>query len=529
MGVRIQELPETTGIKKEDVLIVEDGQGTKKGTVQQLDEALGVSQLKEDLSDLDSRLSESKIDKPKTSDDNKFPRAKNGDVEWVEQGMPTDEQTSNAINNWLNAHPEATTTVQDRSLTENKFTDELKKKTIKDYVTPEMFGAVGDGVTDDTEALKRSISYSNENNKLLLGTGKSYLITKDITLSCNFNLNHSTIISDGLKITLKRSCELTNGVLYNTHILIDGPLVKLDTITFKNFTLSAITLNAGSYEPFISNIRIETNVSSVDTVAITCNTDDATFSKVYGYGAHKGIINNGADNYYEDIHLWLNYFNVFDGSVFITNKGGAVFFTNCCCDSYETFYTETLKYLTTRIDNCHWLNNNSIFKGKTFTLFDIPESHDGSYLQGSLIVDIPSASSNNKVNIGNQFTNVKLTNYNGNFSDFKTYLNRDLLQQATNVTVSLLESSMATSNCLTYFGYVTNGENRIIIDLKKFLYIAKIKKKQLLTDIVIQKENESTKDGKALVTIENGLITIEPYLSSAEAVHIWSVWMTIYY
>lgn len=49
MGVRIQELPETTGIKKEDVLIVEDGQGTKKGTVQQLDEALGVSQLKEDI------------------------------------------------------------------------------------------------------------------------------------------------------------------------------------------------------------------------------------------------------------------------------------------------------------------------------------------------------------------------------------------------------------------------------------------------------------------------------------------------
>lgn len=49
MGVRIQELPETTGINKEDLLIVEDGQGTKKGTVQQLDEALGVSQLKEDI------------------------------------------------------------------------------------------------------------------------------------------------------------------------------------------------------------------------------------------------------------------------------------------------------------------------------------------------------------------------------------------------------------------------------------------------------------------------------------------------
>lgn len=52
MGVRIQELPETTGINKEDVLIVEDVQGTKKGTVQQLDEALGVSKLKEDIAEI---------------------------------------------------------------------------------------------------------------------------------------------------------------------------------------------------------------------------------------------------------------------------------------------------------------------------------------------------------------------------------------------------------------------------------------------------------------------------------------------
>lgn len=61
MGVRIQELPETTGINKEDVLIVEDGQGTKKGTVQQLDEALGVSQLKEDLVSLKNNIVKNKI------------------------------------------------------------------------------------------------------------------------------------------------------------------------------------------------------------------------------------------------------------------------------------------------------------------------------------------------------------------------------------------------------------------------------------------------------------------------------------
>ena len=45
-------MPSSNGIKKDDLLIVEDTEGTKKGTVQQLDEALGVSKLKEDFVNL---------------------------------------------------------------------------------------------------------------------------------------------------------------------------------------------------------------------------------------------------------------------------------------------------------------------------------------------------------------------------------------------------------------------------------------------------------------------------------------------
>lgn len=54
--------------------------------------------------------------------------------------------------------------IADGSITEDKFSDTLKLKTIKDYVTPEMYGAVGDGETDDSEAVQNAI---DNNDKIL--------------------------------------------------------------------------------------------------------------------------------------------------------------------------------------------------------------------------------------------------------------------------------------------------------------------------------------------------------------------------
>lgn len=83
-----------------------------------------------------------------------------GTTEWADVGLPTDAQTAQAVSDWLDAHPEATTTVQDGSLTEAKFSNALKLKTFKEYVTPQMFGAVGDGTTDDTTAFTNFVNAS---------------------------------------------------------------------------------------------------------------------------------------------------------------------------------------------------------------------------------------------------------------------------------------------------------------------------------------------------------------------------------
>ena len=113
-----------------------------------------------------AKILESKINRP-TDENNQYSdgndgqllRSKgDGSTEWSDVGQPTDAQVSQAVTDWLNDHPEATTTVQDGSLTEAKFSAALKLKTIKDYATPEMFGAVGDGVTDDSSAFSQAIN-----------------------------------------------------------------------------------------------------------------------------------------------------------------------------------------------------------------------------------------------------------------------------------------------------------------------------------------------------------------------------------
>lgn len=49
MGVRIAELPSSKGISKTDLIIVQDNESTKQGTIKQLDDSLGVSRLIEEF------------------------------------------------------------------------------------------------------------------------------------------------------------------------------------------------------------------------------------------------------------------------------------------------------------------------------------------------------------------------------------------------------------------------------------------------------------------------------------------------
>lgn len=101
------------------------------------------------------------------------------------------------VNDWLDDHPEATTTVEDGSLTYSKFAEDTLQ-----WVTPEMFGAAGDGVTDDTIALQNAL---DNGNVILKGT---YFVTADLTVNGKILGKDGTIILYGCQIIYGNTCSI---------------------------------------------------------------------------------------------------------------------------------------------------------------------------------------------------------------------------------------------------------------------------------------------------------------------------------
>lgn len=80
------------------------------------------------------------------------------------------------VNSWLDEHPEATTTVQDGSLTSSKMSGELKEWIRSNTINVKDFGAVGDGVTDDTQAIKSAFATLGDYGHIVFPKGY-YIVT----------------------------------------------------------------------------------------------------------------------------------------------------------------------------------------------------------------------------------------------------------------------------------------------------------------------------------------------------------------
>lgn len=259
-----------------------------------------------------------------------------------------------------------------------------------DTVYPHMFGAVGDGVTDDTVALQLAIDYAVANKKLLkLSGGCTYLISKILSWSgayIRFDGNNATIkvsdiitpftsksLSSVFKINNLADLEDTTHSRYilrrfgNVNIDCNcgravygiyaerGGKTVYQNIMVNNPEFCALRL-MNSNEAIISNVHAcQTDVNYDDirndyknSVGIYLSASDSYVENCVCVDFIRGFATGGTDNHFSKCHAWNAIdMNKMKNSISFDVLGGYSTFSQCTVDSTKYgFYLHKQNYET---------------------------------------------------------------------------------------------------------------------------------------------------------------------------------------
>jgi len=184
-------------------------------------------------------------------------RSTGSGTEWATVGQPTDEQTAEAVTDWLDEHPEATTTVQDESITEAKLAPAIKKKIING-IMPEKL---------PVDVLYNKVNYDNYNiteggcivgDKLVVAF---YQEGNDTNIKIReFNLSTFAIIREKtLSIVHAGSMSYYNGNLYIADV---GSTKKIQVVRYSDLTI--IDSKTLSYAPYALCVNSKGQLAVMD-------------------------------------------------------------------------------------------------------------------------------------------------------------------------------------------------------------------------------------------------------------------------
>lgn len=101
----------------------------------------------------------------------------NGSTEWVDEGLPTDAQTAQAVSDWLDAHPEATTTVQDGAITRGK---------INSGLLPYILNGEAYTITDINGDLGAKVNAALAAHDVVIVPTGNYILEEPIVISSDY-------------------------------------------------------------------------------------------------------------------------------------------------------------------------------------------------------------------------------------------------------------------------------------------------------------------------------------------------------
>lgn len=201
--------------------------------------------------------------------------------EYIKTAIPGDIQK--VVNKWLTDHPEATTTVRPGSLSPMHFTEQGKELVCNNYMTPEFFGAKGDGVTDDTEAIKSAIdTFKGHVGTVYLKEGQ-YRITEPIVIPSNINL----VGAGSAKYGRRGSDIPTTVIFYDGDIEESMVKYERDGATVFGGSIRNLTLDGQGLVNHVVDLRRAGRVH-IDRCSIVNALEDG----IYAHSTYENIITN---------------------------------------------------------------------------------------------------------------------------------------------------------------------------------------------------------------------------------------------
>lgn len=222
------------------------------------------------------------------------------------------------------------------------------------FVTPEMFGAIGDGVADDTEALGKALA--NQGKVVLKGV---YRVTDRVMCSCSeIDGSNSTIIADLSAATNEDAIRFT-----------DVPNVKITDLTINgnngNLRYGVCVLNAENVtldNITVFNVRDMNSATASDMIALyDCINVCATRINVHDcYKLGDGNVDSGGGalyGFYSTGYDRLTLENSYFGEIHNINSAGDYILE----DAAAIYVRTTNKSATTLIENVTGVNTGKRF------------------------------------------------------------------------------------------------------------------------------------------------------------------------
>ena len=245
------------------------------------------------------------------------------------------------------------------------------------YVTPEMFGAVGNGTTNDSSAFNACIAKANETGKYVLLSNKTYLIGNTLTNISNINIIgiNATIILDNNTFTKEiNNCVFSN-ITFKRTVRSDLPLTeKFFSSQFKYCNFVDINYLFNNISPRINTLEHllldECNLQNTQLINVTNQFNGVVYSInktlfyydedykqrttiICGYIGGKFIFNNCTFSKFEP-----------DGIIELFSSLDNFEFNNCYIHTYDNANTFLLPNISSvekqqiTFNNCDISNNN---------------------------------------------------------------------------------------------------------------------------------------------------------------------------